>query len=137
MSTAKTIFAVYRCQMLMHEYDECYTEESTSTESEDLGTFATEAEALALLESIRHELSYEITKTMRGLDSITYDEVIVDKETVEVDDDGHEDLLESETLHVASGLPDEVREAVYRSQSSYHKYLDHQASGYRGIHDFM
>lgn len=137
MSTQKTTYSVYRYQMLMHQYDESYTEDQVGTESEDLGTFGTEAEALALLESIKGGLSYEITDTRRGLDSITFDEACVNRETVEVDADGYEDLLDSETLHVASGLPDDVKAAAYKSQGSYHAYLDYEEEGYLGIRDFM
>lgn len=137
MTTQKTIYAVYRYEMLMHQYGESYTDERTGTESQDLGAFESEAEALQLLDSIKGELAYEITRTKSGLDSIAYDEACVNKELVEVDEDGYEDLLESETLHVVSGLPDEVRDAAYKSQRTYHEYLDYQEDGYLGINDVM
>lgn len=123
--------------MLMHQYDESYTDERTNAEGQDLGVFDSEAEALALLASIKGELSYEIVRTKRGLDSVTYDESCVRREIVTVGEDGYEDLLESETLHVASGLPDHVREAAHKSETSYHEYLDYQEDGYLGIEDFM
>lgn len=135
--TTKTQYALYTHEMLLHQVGERYQEEAVGCESQEIGFYETKAEALAALAAIKPSLSYEIIKTVSGLDSIQFDEAVVMMETVTVDEDGYEDLLDSETVATESGMPEEVRNAADKSMRSYWAYLDYEENGYIGVNDAM
>ena len=135
MATKKTIFSIYSQNMLFCQEGERYVErpESYGAESQELGVYDTEAEALAAFEGFKSELSYEVIHTKSGLDTIAFDEITLNKELLETDDDGYEDIIESETLASAQGMTEEVRQAARKSELSYWAYLDYEEDGYVGI----
>lgn len=135
--TTKTQFALYVHEMLLHQVGERYQEDAIGYESQEIGFYETEAEALSALADLKPSLGCKVIKTVSGLDSVQFDEAVVMRETVTVDEDGYEDLLDSETVATESGITDEVKRAADESMRSYWAYLDYEEDGFVGINDVM
>lgn len=133
--TTKTEYVIYVQRMIRHQVGERYEErqEYFGQESQEVGTYKTEAEGLAALEAYKPELTYEIIHNRHGLDSIVFDEAELHRNTLEIDADGYEDLLDSEAIASANGITEEVEKAAKEALHSYWKYLDYEADEYYGI----
>ncbi len=140
MTTEKIRFTANDYLVLMHSDGEKYTEENRYDEPEDYEYFDTEAEAAEWVKARIAQLTeendlYHITETRRGLDSIEYHALMIERDVFDPEYDEWEIDESFESEHSTDTLPDEVRAAAEASQRSYWKYLDYEdnGEGYHGI----
>lgn len=124
-------YAVYADHMLLCEYAEHYIEKrehETASTHEVEEVFETLGKAKAFLEEVVDSWSepYEIIHTKRGLDTIRYNSVWIEKETI--DGDGY--VMKSLTIECVNSLPDDVHDAAMKHQREYWEYLDYQRGSY-------
>lgn len=131
-------FTAYDQLVLMRQVGERYETDNERDEPEDYEIFDTEDEAAKWIDARVAQLTedgelYHITKTRRGLDSIEYHNLAIDREVYDAEWDEWNIDDDFESTHSTDTLPDEVRDAAFASERSYHKFLDYEADTYHGI----
>lgn len=126
-------YVVYEDKMMLAQQGERYVEMRENESAELCGeVFDTLDEAQEFLESTVNswDKPYEITRTKRGLDTVSYNCAWIQVE--EYDDDG---MLEDDPIVLESydSLPDEVRDAAMKHQREYWKFLDYEKDSYKPL----
>lgn len=100
------------------------TEEFTDSK---LASFATEAEAVALMHELLPTLAApRVESTSRGLDKVAFESIECVKVTL--DEDGDDD--EYATVGIVSTLSDADRETIRKYERDYWRYLDDEIEDY-------
>ena len=126
-------YTAYDQRVALVEYGERYEKRQDNEPDwqEDFGTLE-EARAWAdetAAKILRDGNGYNVIKTKRGLDTIEYHEVMVER--VELDEDG--DAVETECVYAVETLPPDVERAARESERSYWRFLDYEADEYHGM----
>lgn len=109
---------------------------TNETVSELVDTYDTEAEAEEAMAAIMRTWDHDtntVTRTRRGLDTIEYNDVRVER----WDLDEESDDMEIEDIDGADSITDELHRAMWRAQASYSAYLDYHADEYYGVEYYL
>lgn len=123
-----TNYCVYVNDMDMHQVGDRYVASFHSSDLRDV--FDTPDKALALMRELVDQCSDEwrVERRGKGLDTITYQNVSVEKEVLDVEGEP----IESQCKTIAScdALPDSVRKKAEEAERRYHEWLDYQCEDY-------
>lgn len=127
------MYTIYEYEQLMHQYGENYA----FTQQGDggfVGEYETIEEAREAFDAYQFSEDAYITRTKRGLDSITYFTIALygDK----LDEDG-EFVEELEFIDGRENLPEEWYDAAMAHRDAYWKFLDYKASSYPALTDLI
>ncbi len=76
---------------------------------------------------------YEVTHTKRGLDSVEYHVMGIDRLVWDEDEEWWEHDDSYEDMDALDTITDELRKAIDEARSSYYSFLDYESGGYHGI----
>ncbi len=132
MTTKKYAYEAYDELYTKRQFDESYEENS---ETQDRVFCDTIEDARAELKRMLSDISdpYTIERTRRGLDTIKYHMLGIERLYWDdaADDWEYDDTYED--MDAISTLPEDVEKKARESERSYHAFLDFERDDYHGI----
>ncbi len=123
-----TNYCVYVNDMDMHQDGDLYVDSLHSSDLRDV--FDTPDKALALMRELVDQYSDEwrVERKGKGLDTITYQNVSVEKEVLDVEGEPIESRCK--TIASCDAMPESVRKKAEEAERRYHAWLDYKCEDY-------